>query len=111
VLGYLSFGTSSIFDIGVYLVVIGLTLDVLRSLGSEIDRQSSLDEPGDDDPDKTVPPIGNASSDAGDSMGFDASSEWTTAEPPAPGTVPDTAPVTLPPHGAGDTTEPAGGSR
>ena len=44
VLGHLSFGTSTIFDIGVYLVVIGLALDILRSLGSEIDRQS--DTPG-----------------------------------------------------------------
>lgn len=40
VLGTLSFGTSTIFDIGVYLVVIGLALDILRSLGSEVDRQS-----------------------------------------------------------------------
>ena len=31
--------TSAIFDIGVYLVVIGLVLDILRSLGAEIDRQ------------------------------------------------------------------------
>ncbi|WP_104193314.1 Na+/H+ antiporter subunit A [Cryobacterium sp. Y82] len=46
VLGDLSFGTSTIFDIGVYLVVIGLTYDILRSLGSEIDRQSENDEIG-----------------------------------------------------------------
>jgi len=46
VLGYLSFGTSTIFDIGVYLVVIGLTYDILRSLGSEIDRQSEADQIG-----------------------------------------------------------------
>jgi len=31
--------TSIFFDLGVYLVVIGLVLDVLRSLGAEIDRQ------------------------------------------------------------------------
>ncbi|ASW54107.1 Na+/H+ antiporter subunit A [Plantactinospora sp. KBS50] len=31
--------TSLFFDIGVYLVVVGLVLDVLRSLGAEIDRQ------------------------------------------------------------------------
>lgn len=31
--------TSTFFDIGVYLVVVGLMLDVLRSLGAEIDRQ------------------------------------------------------------------------
>jgi multicomponent Na+:H+ antiporter subunit A len=34
------FVTSTIFDIGVYLVVIGLVLDVLRSLGAEVDRQT-----------------------------------------------------------------------
>lgn len=38
-LGHLEFVTSTIFDIGVYLVVIGLVLDVLRSLGAEVDRQ------------------------------------------------------------------------
>ena len=46
VLGDLSFGTSTVFDIGVYLVVIGLTYDILRSLGSEIDRQSEAAEIG-----------------------------------------------------------------
>ncbi|WP_166997724.1 Na+/H+ antiporter subunit A [Paramicrobacterium fandaimingii] len=39
VLGHLSIGTSTIFDIGVYLVVVGLILDILRSLGGEVDRQ------------------------------------------------------------------------
>ena len=39
VLGDLKFVTSTIFDIGVYLIVIGLVLDVLRSLGAELDRQ------------------------------------------------------------------------
>jgi len=38
-LGEVSFVTSTIFDIGVYLVVVGLVLDVLRSLGAEVDRQ------------------------------------------------------------------------
>lgn len=38
-IGHLEFVTSTIFDIGVYLVVIGLVLDVLRSLGAEVDRQ------------------------------------------------------------------------
>lgn len=36
--GEISFVTSTIFDIGVYLVVFGLILDVLRSLGAEIDE-------------------------------------------------------------------------
>jgi multicomponent Na+:H+ antiporter subunit A len=39
VLGRLEFTTSTVFDIGVYLVVIGMVLDVLRSLGAEVDRQ------------------------------------------------------------------------
>ncbi|MFZ4842702.1 Na+/H+ antiporter subunit A [Mycetocola saprophilus] len=39
VLGYISIGTTTIFDIGVYLVVVGLVLDILRSLGGEVDRQ------------------------------------------------------------------------
>jgi multicomponent Na+:H+ antiporter subunit A len=38
--GHLEFVTSTLFDIGVYLVVIGLVLDVLRSLGAEVDRQA-----------------------------------------------------------------------
>ena len=40
VFGDVKFVTSTIFDIGVYLVVVGLVLDVLRSLGSEIDERS-----------------------------------------------------------------------
>jgi multicomponent Na+:H+ antiporter subunit A len=39
--------TSIFFDIGVYLVVVGLALDILRSLGAEVDRQiEAEDEPG-----------------------------------------------------------------
>lgn len=40
VLGEVEFVTSTLFDVGVYLVVIGLVLDVLRSLGAEVDRQA-----------------------------------------------------------------------
>jgi len=40
ILGDLEFVSSTIFDVGVYLVVIGLVLDVLRSLGAEVDRQT-----------------------------------------------------------------------
>ncbi len=43
VLGDLKFVTSTIFDIGVYLIVVGLVLDVLRSLGAELDRQLVLE--------------------------------------------------------------------
>ncbi|GAA4562192.1 Na+/H+ antiporter subunit A [Micromonospora coerulea] len=37
-LGHLYLVTSLFFDIGVYLVVVGLVLDILRSLGAEVDR-------------------------------------------------------------------------
>jgi multicomponent Na+:H+ antiporter subunit A len=37
--GHVEFVTSTIFDVGVYLVVVGLVLDVLRSLGAEVDKQ------------------------------------------------------------------------
>ncbi|MFD1211885.1 Na+/H+ antiporter subunit A [Arthrobacter sp. GCM10027362] len=40
VFGDHKFVTSTIFDVGVYLVVVGLVLDVLRSFGSEIDERS-----------------------------------------------------------------------
>ncbi|GAA4846405.1 Na+/H+ antiporter subunit A [Luteimicrobium xylanilyticum] len=35
--------TSLFFDIGVFLVVVGLVLDILRSLGAEIDRHADLE--------------------------------------------------------------------
>ena len=38
-LGWHKFVTSTFFDIGVYLVVVGLVLDVLTSLGAELDRR------------------------------------------------------------------------
>ena len=38
IFGNIKFVTSTLFDIGVYLVVVGLVIDVLRSLGSEIDQ-------------------------------------------------------------------------
>ncbi|MET0590669.1 MAG: Na+/H+ antiporter subunit A [Naasia sp.] len=47
--GGIKFVTSTLFDIGVYLVVIGLVLDVLRSLGGEVDRQQDEEE-GEDSP-------------------------------------------------------------
>ena len=41
--------TSIFFDVGVYLIVVGLVLDILRSLGAEVDRQIEVEgetEPG-----------------------------------------------------------------
>ncbi|WP_307720297.1 MnhB domain-containing protein, partial [Cellulomonas algicola] len=46
VIGDIHLVTSLFFDIGVYLVVVGLVLDILRSLGAEIDRRA---ETGEDD--------------------------------------------------------------
>jgi multicomponent Na+:H+ antiporter subunit A len=39
VLGTVKFVTALFFDLGVYLVVVGLVLDVLRSLGARIDEE------------------------------------------------------------------------
>ncbi|MBB3083537.1 Na+/H+ antiporter subunit A [Geodermatophilus sabuli] len=45
VLGHVKLVTSLFFDIGVYLIVVGLALDVLRSLGAELDRQEDEEDP------------------------------------------------------------------
>ncbi|MGY1988080.1 Na+/H+ antiporter subunit A [Blastococcus sp. SYSU DS0669] len=45
VLGDVKLVTSLFFDAGVYLIVIGLVLDVLRSLGAELDRQADENDP------------------------------------------------------------------
>ncbi|MEV4703192.1 Na+/H+ antiporter subunit A [Actinoplanes sp. NPDC049316] len=41
-LGHVHFVTSMIFDVGVYLVVIGAVLNILRSLGAEVDRHEQI---------------------------------------------------------------------
>ena len=46
VFGHVKLVTSLFFDIGVYLVVVGLMLDVLRSLGAEVDIQ--IEDAGED---------------------------------------------------------------
>ncbi len=46
--GDVKFVTSTLFDIGVYLVVVGLVLDVLRSLGSEVDERNETGSGNDD---------------------------------------------------------------
>ena len=45
--------TSLFFDIGVYLIVVGLVLDILRSLGAEVDRQIARSVEPDVDVDDT----------------------------------------------------------
>lgn len=44
--GHVHFVTSVFFDIGVYLIVVGLVLDILRSLGAEIDRHRESENEG-----------------------------------------------------------------
>ena len=46
--------TSLFFDIGVYLIVAGLVLDILRSLGAELDRQVDEDDPIDAERDEVI---------------------------------------------------------
>ncbi|TRW46982.1 Na+/H+ antiporter subunit A [Georgenia yuyongxinii] len=43
IFGDVHLATALFFDTGVYLVVIGLVLDILRSLGAEVDRQGELE--------------------------------------------------------------------
>ena len=40
----MSFGSSVIFDVGVYLIVIGLVVGIIRSLAAEVDIQLVEDE-------------------------------------------------------------------
>ncbi|WP_181309782.1 Na+/H+ antiporter subunit A [Nocardioides campestrisoli] len=58
-LGKLHLVTSVFFDIGVYLVVVGLVLDLLRALGSQIDRQIIRDRRAAEDDDDAAP-VGSA---------------------------------------------------
>jgi multicomponent Na+:H+ antiporter subunit A len=54
VLGHVKLVTSLFFDTGVYLIVVGLVLDILRSLGAELDRQEDEDDPVDSAPDEVI---------------------------------------------------------
>lgn len=54
VLGDVKLVTALFFDIGVYLIVVGLVLDVLRSLGAELDRQEAEGDPIDVGPEEVV---------------------------------------------------------
>lgn len=46
VFGHVKLVTSVFFDLGVFLVVLGLILDILRTLGAEIDRHVDVNVPG-----------------------------------------------------------------
>ena len=51
VYGDVHLASALLFDIGVYVLVLGLVLDVLRSLGAEIDRHGELEGISDEDSD------------------------------------------------------------
>ncbi|MFQ6326619.1 Na+/H+ antiporter subunit A [Nocardia sp. CWNU-33] len=46
VLGHIKLVTALFFDLGVYLIVVGLVLDVLRSLGARLDNELASDKTG-----------------------------------------------------------------
>ncbi|SFK90468.1 Na+/H+ antiporter subunit A [Geodermatophilus ruber] len=54
VFGDVKLVTSLFFDVGVYLIVVGLVLDILRSLGAELDRQEDEHDPVDVDPEEVI---------------------------------------------------------
>ena len=54
VLGDVKLVTSLFFDMGVYLIVVGLVLDVLRSLGAELDRQEDEGDPIETQPGEVI---------------------------------------------------------
>ncbi|WP_265520169.1 Na+/H+ antiporter subunit A [Oerskovia flava] len=56
VLGNVHFVTSLFFDIGVFLLVVGLVLDILRTLGAEIDRHAEQTSREDADPMEAMAP-------------------------------------------------------
>nr|WP_238992478.1 Na+/H+ antiporter subunit A [Jiangella ureilytica] len=58
--GHVHFVTSLFFDVGVYLVVVGLMLDVLRSLGGGIDEQSDDEDSDTAEPAETESSIETA---------------------------------------------------
>jgi multicomponent Na+:H+ antiporter subunit A len=95
VLGSISFGTSTIFDIGVYLVVVGVVLDILRALGGEVDRQQA--EAGDSAPEGS----GDDHTDAHDHPYPQDADEAVVEDGPAADENP-TAPVTAGSRGGDD---------
>ncbi|MDP9806507.1 multicomponent Na+:H+ antiporter subunit A [Trueperella bonasi] len=71
--GEVAIATAVFFDIGVYLVVVGLILDILRSLGAEIDRHGEVE--GLDEEDYEIRPSQDErreTTDAREARDFDA---------------------------------------
>jgi multicomponent Na+:H+ antiporter subunit A len=60
VFGDIKLVTSVFFDVGVFLLVLGVVLDVLRSLGAEIDRHTEDGAPDSSDPATADPAVTDA---------------------------------------------------
>ncbi|WP_082500779.1 Na+/H+ antiporter subunit A [Agreia sp. Leaf244] len=84
VIGHIEFVTSTLFDIGVYLIVVGLALDILRSLGAEIDRQQEEDHDDESSDDDGLPGAHevNSLSSAPDAAALDAPASDSPADTP-----------------------------
>lgn len=52
--GNIHIASAILFDVGVYVLVVGLVLDILRSLGAEIDRHAEIEGEGDSEADETA---------------------------------------------------------
>ncbi|WP_225752663.1 Na+/H+ antiporter subunit A [Actinotalea sp. Marseille-Q4924] len=72
VLGPIKLVTSVFFDIGVFLLVLGVVLDVLRSLGAEIDRHTEEGAPDSADPETADPDVTDRDGGAGNRPRADA---------------------------------------
>jgi multicomponent Na+:H+ antiporter subunit A len=94
-IGDLHLVTSLFFDVGVYLVVVGLVLDILRSLGAEIDRQAEAD--GEGDVDSAV----GGDADPGEQVTVDAAAAGLVGDGGAPSGAPGTTGATGARHGDG----------
>lgn len=71
VFGEVHLATALLFDVGVYLMVVGLVLDILTSLGSEVDRQAEAEGTSAPDiaPDDERVASGEIAAAAGDDQG------------------------------------------
>lgn len=90
--GDVKIATAIFFDIGVYLVVVGLVLDVLRSLGAEIDRHGEVEAA--DEPHYQLRPSADSRRDTSDAEQARSYDAVPGVAPDAP--IPAGAPVVAP---------------
>ncbi|SFB10642.1 multicomponent Na+:H+ antiporter subunit A [Cellulomonas marina] len=102
-LGHVKVVTSLVFDIGVFLLVVGVVLDVLRSLGAELDRRAEAGEDEVADGSHAIGAVGSfvgaagselrgSFADASDGAGAAVPTAATPAATPAPRDRPEVGP-------------------